>query len=175
MKRKYDLKDLIEDPDLFEKAVGEYADQTLSSFKEADAVNQNADQLAITAFDYLKVELSGAADTYETMMLPFVKARFLDAFADRVRAWQRKHMIADFYDLPRGRGEGYDFVVEPAQTVSGMQYEQRAIEVVVLDQSTGSETSTVAYRYADSVTKEPWAIGPIEDAIEACQSWRKQS
>jgi hypothetical protein len=175
MEHKYDLKDLIEDPNLFEKAVGEYAAETLGSFKEADAVNQNADQLAITAFDYLKVELSNAADTYETMMLPFVKARFLDSFAGSVRAWQREHMISDFFDLPRGRGEGYDFVVEPAQTVGGLQYEQRAIEVVVLDQSPDSNASTVAYRYADSVTKEPWTIGPVEDAIDTCLTWRKPS
>ena len=99
MERKYELKELIEDHDLFEKAVGEYAAETLGSFKRADAINQNADQLAIAAFDHLKVELSGAADAYETMMLPFVKARFLDAFADSVRKWQREGMAGDFFDL----------------------------------------------------------------------------
>jgi hypothetical protein len=175
MERKYELKELIEDHDLFEKAVGEYAAETLGSFKPADAINQNADQLAIAAFDHLKVELSGAADAYETMMLPFVKARFLDTFADSVRKWQRERMAGDFFDLPRGRGESYDFVVEPSRTVAGLHYEQRVIEVVVLDQSPGAETSMVAYRYADSATQEDWALGPIEAVVEECLTWRKQS
>ena len=85
MNENMNQKDLIEDHDLFEKTVREYAAETLGSFKTVDAINQNADQLAIAAFDHLKVELSGAADTYETMMLPFVKARFLDEFTTSVR------------------------------------------------------------------------------------------
>jgi hypothetical protein len=173
---KYHLKDLVEDHELFEKAVEEYAQQIIDSYnKPREVVNINADELAEYAYSQLQVQLgSGGNTSYDTKLLPFVKDRFLQEFARDVREWQNDRLIKDFRDMLYDRGEQYTLVVDPPRSEHGDHFDQTAVEIVLLDPNT-SDDSTLAYRYATTEGAEAWTLGTIQDAVTLCLERRTRA
>ena len=171
---KYHLKDLVENHELFEKAVAEYAHKIIDSYqKPREVVNINAQELAEYAYSQLQTQIGSSSDSsYDAKLLPFVKDRFLQEFAEDVREWQRNRMIKDFRDMLYDRGEQYTLVVDPPRSEHGEHSDQSAVEIVLLDPNT-SDDSALAYRYATTESAEDWTLGTIADAVALCLEKRK--
>lgn len=164
MPEKYDLKSLAENPELFERLVGEYAVESLEELHPQGALVVDPHELAQAAFDKLQ-HRDMDAEIYQALLLPYVKKHFLEVFATSVQNWQRQKMIDNYVDSPLRLGEQYELVID--------QHSRAAIEVVVLDEDMSDiDAAQLVYHYMDRMTSEGWTVGTIADAVDECMRRR---
>jgi len=165
--KKYHLESSMSDRINFDEMAARAAIAMLQALDTETALEQDAQQYAEFSWDEW-FDVEDHVDDIEE-----AKARYIPAFSQAIKAWQRQKHLDNLDDELHEIETGYKtaLTVFPGGQKDGLDYGPVLVEIVVLD----TDGSTIAYRVSTDSHDDDWQLGHTEDAIDAMIDYREQA